>query len=173
MGKGFEANWIGSFLVFLLVALIVVAGDQYTKYLIRANMVLGESIEVIPHYLNIVHTSNAGAAFGLMSESDSVLRSVFLIGVSALVIVGLPIIAISQALTNKWLAMGFGLFWGGAVGNLIDRLRFGEVTDFIDAHIHYYHWPAFNVADASLCAAAFLIIVNTLFSRQSNFDTVD
>lgn len=171
MGKGFEANWIGSFLVFLLVALIVVAGDQYTKYLIRANMVLGESIEVIPHLLNIVHTSNAGAAFGLWSDYDGALRSVFLIGVSALVIVGLPIIAISQAPTNKWLATGFGLFWGGAVGNLIDRVRFGEVTDFIDAHIHGYHWPAFNVADASLCAAAFLIILQTLLSPRSDSGT--
>jgi len=138
----------------LLVAGAVVALDQLTKYLVRANMELGESIPS-GWPVGLTYTTNTGGAFGLFSNQTFLLAAAALLAV-AVVVLSLRYLPPGSTL----LKVGLGLDLGGAVGNLIDRLVFGKVTDFIDVRV----WPIFNVADASIVVGTFLIVVYLLFA---------
>jgi len=153
--------------LFALVALAVAVLDQFTKYLVAAYVPLHESIPVITGYVNLVHVRNPGAAFGILAGFGGVVRSAFFILVSVAALVVIAWLASSSEENNAWLLSGYSLFFGGALGNLIDRLRFGEVVDFIDVHVGPYHWPAFNVADSALCVGTAAFFVYFLFKRKA------
>lgn len=131
----------------------VVFLDQATKTLIGWYLKENSVVRVVPGFFNIVNWKNPGAAFGLLREGD-ILRTAFLVGVS---ILALAVIAfLIRQSREGFTVFSLSLVAGGAVGNLIDRLRFGEVVDFLDFYIGGWHWPAFNVADSAITAGVAL-----------------
>jgi signal peptidase II len=110
---------------------------------------LGESHRFLPGFFNFTHLQNRGAAFGLFADSDSSLVQGFLIAFSIAALL-LVLFLLWRGVTSAWSGWGLGLILGGALGNLIDRLRAGSVVDFLDFHLGRYHWPAFNLADSAV-----------------------
>ncbi|MUM78434.1 signal peptidase II [Pseudodesulfovibrio sp. F-1] len=148
-----------------LWAALVVVLDQTTKLWVAATMELWTGFSVIPGFLNLVHVTNRGAAWGfLASESIEWQRPLFI----AITILALGFIGYMLRTTpasDRWMVTGLGLIAGGAVGNLIDRVRLGAVIDFLDFYIGSFHWPAFNVADCALTVGACCIIVSMFLNR--------
>lgn len=136
-----------------MVAAIVLALDQISKLWIRSNMGAGESFSVIGP-LSIIHAQNTGSAFSLFTGQTLML--------SILNIVGLIVILLFYGRISRYSTLGnlaLGLIFGGALGNLIDRIRFGYVTDFIDVRLwQNYHWPAFNVSDSAISIGVIVLI---------------
>jgi signal peptidase II len=144
-------------LLLIVIALVVIGLDQLTKYLVRAHMGLGESIPG-EGIFRLTYTTNTGGAFGILANQAFLLALVAIIGI-AVFLVYLRYIP----LQNSLLKIGLGLDLGGAIGNLIDRLRFdGKVTDFIDIGA----WPVFNVADMSIVVGTIVIAYYLLFVSQ-------
>lgn len=131
------------------VAAIVVV-DQVTKAVVDRTMPLHHSIPIIDGFFNLTYIRNTGAAFGIFSGSHEVFRLPFLIGVAILAIgfILMMLKRLRDGETGLTLALAFIL--GGAAGNLIDRILYGEVIDFLDVYWSHYHWPAFNVADSCI-----------------------
>ncbi len=141
-------------------AAAVVILDQATKYLILTHVRMYEIITVIPGFFNITHVRNRGAAFGMLSGMPDLFRSLFFITVTLVAVV---VIAVLVKKTHDRLQIAaFSLIAGGAVGNVIDRLRFGEVVDFIDWYVRSYHWHTFNVADSAITIGVALLIIDML-----------
>ena len=142
---------------------IVILLDQYTKYIICNTIGLNARIEIIPDFLNIVHIRNSGIAFGLFKGFGSQFKILSLIMVSAVALFLLFFLISQIHKDDKLQTFGLSLIMGGAVGNLIDRFRLGEVIDFIDVHWRsVYHWPAFNVADSAITVGIIIILFNEL-----------
>ncbi len=141
--------------VFLIV-LTVTALDQITKYLIVTSLSPLDSIEIFP-FLHIVNVRNTGAAFGTFKN----LGSNFFIIVSVVAI----IFVINLLIKRIYNYLGLSLVLGGAIGNLTDRIFYGNVVDFIDFSLGNFHWPAFNVADASLTVGIIIIFLTSLFKK--------
>jgi signal peptidase II len=155
-------------LIFLAIGLVVVLLDQVSKHLISSALPLNSGFEAAPGFLNIVHVRNPGAAFGLFSHLPPHLRSYFFLGISITAVLGiLSVVALSQEITLLTL-LGLSFFFAGALGNFLDRIRFGEVVDFLDFHIGVYHWPAFNVADMALCLGTGFFVIHCLFKPREN-----
>lgn len=136
---------------YLVITAAVVILDIWTKALVLRSIRLYDSIPVIPGFFQLVHVRNTGAAFGIGANADSRLVPLLLnVGAIAVFIV-VVIYALRSAVTDRTLQIGLHLILGGAIGNLIDRFRFGYVVDFLDVYIGRHHWPAFNVADSAIC----------------------
>jgi len=150
---------MGTYKVFALTAGISLLLDQLTKIYIDSNFALYESITVIENFFNITYVRNPGAAFGILA--DSVIRIPFFIAVSVFASVGIMWYLRKVDLSDRWQHFALGLIFSGAVGNLIDRIRLGEVIDFLDAHWYQYHWPAFNVADSAICIGVAVMFLCT------------
>lgn len=145
---------------FYLIALAVVLTDQVTKAMAIRFMRLGQSIPIIPGYFDLTFVLNPGAAFSLLATLPEGIRNPFFIGISVTAAI-LIIVYHSRYLRQHRLASAsLGLILGGAVGNLIDRVRFGVVVDFLDAHLHQYHWPVFNVADSAISVGVTLMLLD-------------
>ena len=134
----------------LLIVLSVVALDQITKHLIINYLSFSDSVEVFP-FLHIINIRNTGAAFG----SFKGLGSGFFIVVSLVAI----LFVINLLRKRIYNVFGLSIVLGGAIGNLIDRIRYGKVVDFVDFNIGSFHWPAFNVADSALTVGIIIILV--------------
>jgi signal peptidase II len=161
-----QAN-IKSIFIIALIAAAVIALDQYTKYLICANLGLYGRIEVIPGYLDIIHIRNSGVAFGFLKGFGTQYKTLSLIGVAAVAIFLLGFLISQVRRDQKLQAFSLALILGGAIGNIIDRFRLGEVVDFVDAHWQgIYHWPAFNVADMGISVGIVLLLADELLSRK-------
>lgn len=144
----------------------MVASDQVTKALVLEHVPVNDGFVVIEDYLNIVHARNPGAAFGMFAGAAVEFRYIFFIGVSFLAL-GVILYLMTRDPTPPLLLAGYSLFFSGTLGNLIDRLRFGEVVDFIDVHIGRAHWPAFNVADSALCLGTACFVFYFVFSGRT------
>lgn len=146
----------------LLTGLAVVLLDQVTKYWIRTRLVYGDSLPVIDGFFNIVYVRNDGAAWNLLGGHGIVL---ILISVAVLILLFVYRRSfLSECASHRIL---LGLMVGGIVGNLIDRIRFGWVTDFLDFQFGAYHYPSFNVADAAICISVCVYIgLNLLEERR-------
>ncbi|MFP3998535.1 MAG: signal peptidase II [Desulfobacterales bacterium] len=151
--------------VFIGFATGAIIADQASKWLIVNNISLYESLQIIPGIFNIVHYRNPGGAFGLFaSNSGFYLALAFMvITLAALGIILYLYSGISQK--DRLLAAGLALVFGGAVGNMIDRLRFGNVVDFIDVYLGSYHWPAFNLADSSITIGMIIFAGYVIFKK--------
>jgi signal peptidase II len=150
---------------FLIVAALVVTFDQLSKLWIRAHLALGESLPITGR-LSLTYVGNTGSAFGLLANQTFLLT---IVGIASLLLVLLFLRYLSRATTLSMVSIG--LIWGGAIGNLVDRLRFGYVTDFIYFRLWgNFHWPAFNVADAAITVGVFVLIYSFyqsgLFSKE-------
>lgn len=151
--------------IMLGIGLMVLLADQLTKWWTMTAIPTYGSVTIIPGFFDLVHIRNRGAAFGFLNRSDIEWQFwLFLAAtlISAGVIWGL---ARTANRNEKMLFYGLGLVLGGAVGNLVDRVRFRAVVDFLDVYIGQWHWPAFNVADIAICCGAFLVCLNVVFSR--------
>lgn len=127
---------------------IIVITDQATKLIVDRNMPLHSSIPIIDHLFNLTYIRNTGAAFGIFAGSAEVFRRPFLIVVSSAAIVFIVNMLRRLRAGETGLITALAFILGGAIGNLIDRLVYGEVIDFLDVHWSGYHWPAFNIADS-------------------------
>jgi signal peptidase II len=129
-----------------LAAIVIV--DQITKAIVDRTMPLHYSIPLIDGFLNLTYIRNTGAAFGIFAGTHEVFRLSFLIGVSILAIGFILVMLKRLRESETGLAAALAFILGGAIGNLIDRIVYGEVIDFLDVYWSIYHWPAFNVADS-------------------------
>ena len=145
---------------------IIVLLDQFTKALVIGYIPLHQTIPVIRGFFDITHIHNPGGAFGLMANLSPALRSFIFLFISSLA-VGLIFYFYKKTPPNyPWLAAAFALIFGGAIGNLIDRLRFGVVIDFLDLYIGNLHWPAFNVADSAISVGIGIFVFHLLFKKM-------
>ena len=153
-----------------IVVLLLVAADRASKWWIESHLTLYDSITVIPHIFNIVHTQNTGAAFGLFADSSVFVRFLVLIVASLgmMGIVGQMLwhATASLAAASERLRWALTLVLGGAIGNLYDRLRYERVTDFLQVFLGSYEWPSFNVADSAICVGATLLAIDMLWGRM-------
>ena len=150
---------MGKFSLVFLTAAIGVLLDQVSKIYIDSSFELYQSVTVLENFFHITYIRNRGAAFGILS--DNALRLPFFIIVSLVAIVGIIWYLRQLRADQKLSHLALGLILSGAIGNLIDRIRFGEVIDFIDVHWYNHHWPAFNVADSAICVGVGLLLLET------------
>lgn len=153
---------------FTLIAGLIVVLDQLTKLLVLAKMPLYHSITVVPGFFNLTHIRNPGGAFGFMAGGSHELRNVLFVGVSAIAMGLIIYFYRSTPKTHPYLASALAMIFGGAVGNLIDRLRFQEVVDFLDFYVGAYHWPAFNVADSAISVGITIFIAHVVLGKMPN-----
>jgi signal peptidase II len=145
----------------------VVLCDQLSKLYVDAVMWPHQSITVIEHYFNITYVRNPGGAFGLFARAERGIVRPALLGFSAVAVVVIILIYRSTPLDRLLVRLAFSLVLGGAIGNLIDRIRFDQVIDFLDIHWHHYHWPAFNVADAAITIGVALLCWDLLLGKSA------
>jgi signal peptidase II len=151
---------------YLLIALIVVLLDRWSKRLIAHRVALYAHIQVIPGFFRITHTENTGAAFSLFDNSHGPWKIALLVGFS---IVALLVVSFLLWKNNPahWITgVGLSLIMGGAVGNLWDRLTRGRVIDFLLVYVKRYEWPVFNLADSAIVVGAGLLILEILFHKS-------
>ena len=141
----------------LSVSSLVLIVDRLTKYILFRNLSPGESVRVVPGMFHITLVLNSGAAFGLFKG-----QSVFFTVSTALVIVFICLYIIRGGCKDLFMLTALGFLLGGAAGNLIDRILFGYVIDFLDFRI----WPVFNIADASITIGAFILAVKLIFDKR-------
>ena len=144
-----------SFLRYLAIAIVTLLLDQLSKWSALSNLQLGVPEPVLP-FLNWLLLFNPGAAFSFLAQGSGWQRWFF---------TGLGLVAsayilwlLRKSLTDKMLCWALSLILGGALGNVLDRIMYGAVVDFIDLHYANWHWPAFNIADSAICIGAALII---------------
>lgn len=147
---------------FYLIALGIILLDRATKLVIIQTLRLGQGIPVIPGFFDIVFVLNPGAAFGLLATLSDEVRNPLFIFISILAVVLIVFYHTRYLRSHRLVSVALGLVLGGAVGNLIDRLRYGMVVDFLDVHAGPYHWPAFNVADSAISVGVSLMILDML-----------
>ncbi|MDD2335474.1 MAG: signal peptidase II [Geobacteraceae bacterium] len=152
------------YLFLATIAILLIVLDQATKLIIVRTMPLHSTIPVIPDIFDIVHARNQGAAFGVLRDTS--IRLPFLIGVSLLAVIVIAIFFRKLRPDQKLSAWGLSLVLSGAVGNLIDRVRLGEVVDFLNVHWYEHFWPAFNVADSAICIGVGLLVIDMLLEER-------
>jgi signal peptidase II len=151
---------------FLLLSLAVLAADQWTKWMVDLHLPEHAVEAVIPGLLNLTHVRNTGVAFGLFAAAGRGAGTWLLtaLGLAALGLVGLYFWRVPRH--NRLLQAALALVLGGAVGNLIDRVAAGAVTDFIDVYVGTYHWHTFNVADSAISVGIAFIAWDTLVAHR-------
>jgi signal peptidase II len=158
---------VKKFQIFAIVVPLVLLLDQLTKFLILQNFALHDSIPILRGYFNLTYVQNPGAAFGMLSGSDPSFRGPFFVIVPAIALTVIAYLFIRLPPKSTWIPAALSCLVGGAVGNLIDRFRFGYVVDFIDFHWHYKaHFPAFNIADLAISLGIGILILDMLFERD-------
>jgi len=140
----------------------VVALDQATKLLVRAEVPLHGSVPVIPDLLNIVHVRNTGAAFGFLNAVDFPYKAAVVALVATAALMGIALYAARMSSHERLARIGLALILGGAVGNLIDRLALGSVVDFVDVVLGGWHFWAFNVADAAITLGVLAMMIDMI-----------
>jgi len=149
-----------------LIAAVVLMFDRLSKVLIQHTISLHDSIQVVPYFFRLTNVQNPGAAFGLGAESASEWTSSMLIAfsIAALIVVSALLWRNSHRISST--GIGLALIMGGALGNLWDRVVYGQVVDFLDFYVSTYHWPAFNIADSAIVMGALLLVTEILFSKS-------
>jgi signal peptidase II len=149
----------------VLVSISVVLLDQFTKWLIVSHLPLYAHITVIDHFFNITHVLNPGGAFGFFAEQSPGIRKFIFLFLSSGVALFVLWLYRKTARSHVFLSYGLALIFGGAIGNLIDRFRFGKVVDFLDFYVGSYHWPSFNVADSAITIGMGILIYHVIFNK--------
>ena len=149
--------------ILLCLSGFVVVLDQISKLFISHHLRLHETLTLIPNFLNIAYIRNTGAAFGLLARAPESFRIPFFIIIPFIALTIILLIFKKTKETEALMVSALSFILGGAIGNLIDRIRFNYVIDFLDFHwFDQYHWPAFNVADTSIVIGVGLLILYTL-----------
>lgn len=147
----------------LSIALVVLVLDQLSKFVIL-NYVMGEQIVIrITSFFNLVRAWNTGVSFSMFNDYGS-WGVILLSGVAGAIVIGLLFWLKSEQ--SRMAQVALGLIIGGAIGNVIDRVRLGAVFDFLDFHWFSHHWPAFNVADSCICVGAIILILQSVHLKK-------
>lgn len=149
--------------LFSLIIILATTLDQVTKTLVLSKIDFHGSVPVVTGLFNIVHTRNRGMAFGLLNNPDPGAAFYFLTGASVFAVLLIVFWVFRLKEYEKPLIPGLALILSGALGNLIDRLRIGEVIDFLDIQVGSYHWPAFNIADSCISIGTIWVVICLLF----------
>ncbi|MBW1612948.1 MAG: signal peptidase II [Deltaproteobacteria bacterium] len=154
------------YLLFIGLALIILLLDQVSKWMVVTHIEAHQTLSVIPGFFSLVLVKNRGMAFGIFSQTRSGFYYYFLLSttIGAIGVILFSFFWIKSS--KKWLTVGLSLILGGAVGNLVDRLRLGYVIDFLDFFLKGYHWPAFNVADSAVTVGTFWLLFNIIQGRK-------
>ena len=155
--------------LFFLAAAIALLLDQLSKILVRARLPEGASSDFIPGWIHFEHVHNHGAAWGVLSG-----QKWLLIGFTLAVMVLVALSAREVVARGKVAATGFGLILGGALGNLVDRVAFGYVTDFLDLDTpvaYLQTFPVFNIADSALTVGVVLMLLSLVFAKRGASST--
>lgn len=147
---------------YLAISLAILFLDQWTKGVVTRMLEVHQSKVVIPDVFDLTYVRNSGAAFGLFASVDSAMKAVILNSVAVVVFLIVSAYALRSSHRSVRLQVGLALILGGAVGNLLDRVRFGYVVDFIDFSVSGHHWPAFNVADSAICIGVAVLFLDML-----------
>lgn len=151
----------------LVVAVLVVVVDQLSKWVILVQVMDPPRILPLAPFFDLALVWNRGISFGLFSN-ESQWGPWILTALALAIVAGLTFWL--RRVTQRMLALAIGFIIGGAAGNVIDRIRFGAVVDFLDFHVAGWHWPAFNVADAAIAVGAALILIDTLFGESESLN---
>jgi signal peptidase II len=154
-------------LFFVANALIIL--DQYSKVMVVNHIHLYDSIVVIDNFFSLTHIRNPGVAFGLFADLNLEYKALLFIAISSVAIVAILVIFHQTPVEKSKAHYSLILIFSGAVGNLIDRIYYKEVIDFLDFFVGNYHWPAFNVADACITIGVGMMILD-LFTQHKNTD---
>jgi signal peptidase II len=155
---------------YLWIMAAIVALDQAAKLLVDRLMDLHESHQVIDGFLRLTYVRNRGAAFGILSDADLPFQAGVFSVLSLAALLAIAVYAWRLPADSRLPKSALALIMGGAVGNLIDRMRLGYVIDFVDAHLGAYHWPAFNVADSAITIGVALLVLDMLWHPQPSPD---
>lgn len=148
---------------FAALIILVIALDQAVKYWVVSTFSLYESLPVVPGFFSLTYLTNTGAAFGMLAGQPTAWRQIFFIGVAVVALVVIGVMYRRLRNDSVWYEVALGLIAGGAVGNLIDRVRQGSVVDFLDVYVGVHHWPAFNVADSAITVGVAVFLVKSIF----------
>lgn len=140
--------------------------DLVTKAMVMARFSLHESLSVIPGFFDLTYVRNPGAAFGFLAQASPAFRSFFFSAVAVIAVFLILYFIIRHKEGTLLQTTALSLISGGALGNLLDRVRFGEVVDFLDFYVGSYHWPAFNVADSAISVGACLLLYEIFRKRE-------
>ena len=163
VGAPTRPHWV----TFLGLAGLIIATDQLTKAWLVSFLAPGQAVSVVGDWIRLVHSQNTGGLFGLFHGQA------LPFGLVSLVVVGLIVLYHGRATPNRYVSITLGLLLGGAVGNLIDRLRLGYVVDFVDAGVGDLRWYTFNVADTAISFSIVLLLAASLWpavARRAGMD---
>lgn len=149
--------------LYLLLSLLVILFDRWTKMLVVERISIGESIPMVHNFIQLTHSQNPGIAFGLFGMDPAPFQNFVLIVLSVVAIVAVLLLARRYSPDRMGFQVAFALIIGGAAGNLWDRVAYGQVTDFIDVFINDHHWPIFNVADSAITIGVIALAVGLIF----------
>ena len=158
--------------VLLIFCVGILFLDQWTKYLVVQKLPLYQRVEVIQEFFNLIHMRNTGGAFGIFGGEKGGLGSVLFVVVSLIAIGAIAFLFVKIKENEKMLAFSFSFILSGAIGNLIDRLRYGEVIDFLQFYLSFLPWrifnpwPTFNIADSAICVGIGLMALELLKKDQ-------
>ncbi len=152
----------------LATSLGIFAADRGTKWMVESTFDFFDTKTVIPGFFNLVRSENPGVAFGIFSDTVSHNRTLALVTVSVIAIVVLAALLWKIEKQDRYTAAGISFIFGGALGNVFDRVRSGRVTDFVDLYYGSYHWYIFNLADAAICTGAVLLILGMFLVKQDS-----
>ena len=160
-------------LFFFLSILFVIIVDQWTKLLVLGHFdIPGDTVILIQDFFSLTYVRNTGAAFGFMATANPAFRVPFFLLVPIVAMIFLSFLYRDLPSNARWRALALGLVSGGAVGNLIDRVRLGYVVDFLDFHYHTaWFFPAFNVADSAICVGVGILLLSTFAKKEVNAPT--
>ncbi|MDW7772050.1 MAG: signal peptidase II [Desulfobulbaceae bacterium] len=156
---------------FAVCIALVVLSDQASKWWIVTHFSLYESLPVVPGFLNLTYLTNTGAAFGLLAGQPALWRQVFFVGIALAALGVIFFIYLRLRRDSFFYELSLALIAGGALGNLIDRIRFGAVIDFLDVYVGTYHWPAFNIADSAITVGVTIFLVYSFFFEKKEMST--
>jgi signal peptidase II len=149
------------------VALGVFAADRWSKWMVLTHLSPDTVKPVIPGFFNLVHSENPGIAFGIFADDSGRWHTPVLVTFSIVAVAILAAMLWKIDKLDRYSALGLSLIFGGAMGNLYDRVRVGSVTDFLDFYLRSYHWYVFNVADSAVCVGAGLLLLSIFFARPA------
>ena len=156
------------YLTLFLISNALIILDQFTKFLVTLNIPQNYSVGVILNFFQLTHIRNSGVAFGLFADYKAEYKVIFFIVFSTVAIIAILVIYHQTSKDKKMVLAGLILLFSGAVGNLIDRVLYHEVIDFLDFYYENYHWPAFNIADSCITIGVLMIMVDQFSSEEKS-----
>jgi signal peptidase II len=151
---------------YLVIALVVVLLDRWTKHIVAQRISLYSHIQIIPGFFQLTHTENTGAAFSLFADSAAPWKTGMLIAFSVIALVVVSVLLWKNHHAHVATGIGLSLIMGGALGNLWDRVASGRVVDFLLFYFRRYQWPVFNLADSAIVVGAGLLVVEILIAKS-------